>query len=318
VQRWTAQDIPDQTGRHVVVTGATSGLGREVALELARNRADVTLAVRDQDKGRRVADEIVAEIGGVHGRLDVARLDLADLESVRQCADDLLASARGVDVLVNNAGVMAIPRRETVDGFEMQLATNHLGPMALTLRLLPALAETGRVGRSSRVVTVSSGVHRMGRIDLDDLMGERRYQPWRAYGQSKLANLLFTAELQRRLDARSLPVAAYAAHPGYAATNLQSVGPTMRGSRVGAIATEWGNRLFAQSAAAGALPLLYAATVVGLPPGSYAGPDSWFEQRGHPTLVEMSAAAHDEAMAGELWRRSEELIGIRIDDVLPL
>lgn len=316
--RWTADDIPPLTGRHAVVTGANSGLGFHTALGLARHGADVTLAVRDRAKGERSLAALRAELattpGG--GAAELADLDLASLASVRSFADGLVASGRDLHVLVNNAGVMAIPRRETADGFEMQLGTNHLGHMALTLRLLPALVRTGSAGTASRVVTVSSGAHRMGRIDLDDLMGERQYRSWGAYGQSKLANLLFAFELQRRLDAHALPVGSYAAHPGYASTNLQAVGPQMRGSRIGARLAGWGNAVLGQSAAMGALPTLYAASVTGLAPGSYVGPDGFLEQRGYPTLVSTTPAARDESTAAALWERSEELIGVRFDDVV--
>lgn len=315
--RWTAADIPDQTGRRAVVTGATSGLGRWTALELVRAGADVVLAVRDEERGAATAEEILRGTSGSphQGTVEVRALDLADLGSVSRFADSLGADGARLDLLVNNAGVMAIPRRETVDGFEMQLGTNHLGHAALTLRLLPVLARTGAAGGTVRVVTVSSGVHRMGRIDLDDLMGERSYAPWRAYAQSKLANLLFAYELQRRLDMRGAPVASYAAHPGYAATGLQSVGPRMRGSRLGERASELGNRLLAQPADRGALPTLYAATVPGLPPGSYVGPDGPFEQRGWPTVVGSSARSRDEAMAARLFDVTEDLVGVRLADL---
>ncbi|HSN05840.1 MAG TPA: oxidoreductase [Candidatus Angelobacter sp.] len=317
---WDARDIPSLTGRHALVTGANSGLGYHTALELARHGADVTLAQRDRAKGEVALAALRAELAGADtpGALELAELDLARLESVRTLAESLLASGRDLHLLVNNAGVMAIPRRETADGFEMQLGTNHLGHMALTLLLLPALARTGRSGTASRVVTVASGAHRMGRIDLDDLMGEERYRPWRAYGQSKLANLLFAFELQRRLDALGVPVASYAAHPGYASTNLQTVGPRMRGSRVGVRLAGWGNAVLGQSAAMGALPTLYAATVAGLAPGSYIGPDGFLEQRGYPRVVSASDAARDESMAAALWARSEALIGISLDDVRTL
>jgi NAD(P)-dependent dehydrogenase (short-subunit alcohol dehydrogenase family) len=315
---WTASDIPDLTGRRAVVTGANSGLGFHTALELARHGAHVVLAVRDEAKGAEAAAHIAASLGGAEGTgvAEVASLDLADLASVRAFAASILDSGERLDLLVNNAGVMAIPRRLTTDGFEMQLGTNHLGPMALTLGLLPALVRTGGSGASTRVVTVSSGMHRRGRIELDDLMGERAYRPWAAYGQSKLANLLFAFELQRRLEALHLPVVSYAAHPGYAATNLQGVAPAMRGSAWGARMAALGNTLLAQPASMGALPALYAATVEGVPPGSYVGPDGFLEQRGHPRLVSTTAAAKDEAMAGRLWTASEDLIGIRFADVV--
>jgi len=314
--RWTADDIPPLTGRRAVVTGANSGLGFHTALELARHGAEVVLAVRDRPKGEAALDAMRTQLASQPGAgpVTLGSLDLASLDSVRDFADRLTAEGADLHLLVNNAGVMAIPRRETADGFEMQLGTNHLGHMALTLRLLPLLARTGDAGTRSRVVTLSSGVHRMGRIDLDDLMGTGKYRPWGAYAQSKLANLLFTFELQRRLDVAALPVGAFAAHPGYASTNLQSVGPQMRGSSLGARMAGWGNALLAQPAAMGALPTLYAATVPGLPPGSYVGPDGFLEQRGHPTLVSTTAAARDEGVAAALWARCEDLIGLRFPE----
>lgn len=314
MSRWTADDIPSLTGRRALVTGANSGLGLVTARELARHGAHVLLAVRDAGRGAAAQEQIRAEIGPDGGQVDVVRLDLADLASVRECADEV--GAEPLHLLVNNAGVMAIPRRETADGFEMQLGTNHLGHMALTLGLLPALARAGSTSAASRVVTVSSNAHKMGRIRLDDLMGSRRYQPWGAYGQSKLANLLFTFELQHRLDAVGLPIGAYAAHPGYAATNLQGVAPAMTGSSIGARLTELGNRLLAQPAEMGALPTLYVATEPGLPPASYAGPDGLLEQHGHPRLVGTTAAARDTRMAAALWDESESLIGMRFSDAV--
>jgi NAD(P)-dependent dehydrogenase (short-subunit alcohol dehydrogenase family) len=310
--RWTSADIPPLAGLRAVVTGATSGLGFETALELGRHGADVVLAVRDQVRGTASRAALEAALSGVPGQgsFEVAALDLASLDSVRSFAEGIAASGQTVNLLVNNAGIMAIPRRETVDGFEMQLGTNHLGHMALTLRLLPVLARTGAVGSASRVVTVSSNVHKTGRIDLDDLMGTRAYKPWAAYAQSKLANLLFTYELQRRLDASGLPVGAYAAHPGYAATNLSSVGPRMTGSAVRQWGARTADRLLAQSAAMGALPTLYAATVPGLAPATYVGPSGFMEQRGTPTIVRPRATATDESVAAGLWVRSEELIGL--------
>ncbi len=318
MSRWTAADIPDLSGRHALVTGASSGIGLETALELARHGAVVTLAVRDRTRGAAARDRIDAELAGVPGRgpVAVADLDLASLGSVADLAGSLLASGRPLHLLVNNAGVMAIPQRTTADGFEMQLGTNHLGHMALTLRLLPLLVRTGREGRTTRVVTVSSNLHKRGRIRLDDLQSAHDYKPWAAYSQSKLANLLFALELQRRLDAAGLPVASYAAHPGYAATNLQAAGPRMRGSSLELRLTDLANRVLAQPAAMGALPTLYAATVPGLPPGSYLGPDGFLAQRGHPSAQEPSAAARDESMAAALWSASEDLIGLTFDQVV--
>jgi NAD(P)-dependent dehydrogenase (short-subunit alcohol dehydrogenase family) len=286
---WTAADLPRLDGRTVVVTGANSGIGLVTARELARAGARVVLAVRDTARGERAAETIP-------GRSEVRRLDLADLASVRAFAG---AWEGDLDVLVDNAGVMATPERRTKDGFELQIGTNHLGHFALTNLLLPRIAD--------RVVTVSSGAHRAGRIDLDDLNWERRrYERWRAYGQSKLANLLFTLELQRRLEAAGSPVRALAAHPGWAATNLQRRTENLLQNTLMAI----GNRVLAQSDEMGALPTLYAATQ-DLPGNSYVGPDGRGEQRGHPTLVGRTAAASDEGTARRLWALSEELTGVR-------
>ena len=316
--RWTSDDIPPLAGRRAIVTGATSGLGFHTALELGRHGADVTLAVRDRTRGEASRKALETELAGVPGRgtFEVGDLDLASLESVQAFAEGVTASGQDLHLLVNNAGIMAIPRRETVDGFEMQLATNHLGHMALTLRLVPLLARTGSAGAATRVVTVSSNVHKTGSIDLDDLMGTRSYKPWGAYAQSKLANLLFTYELQRRVDAAALPIGSYAAHPGYAATNLSSVGPSMTGSKVQQWGTRVADKVLAQSAAMGALPTLYAATVAGLAPGSYVGPSSFNEWRGHPKLVTPRDTALDESVAAALWARSEDLIGLRFGDVV--
>jgi NAD(P)-dependent dehydrogenase (short-subunit alcohol dehydrogenase family) len=316
--RWTSVDIPPLTGRRAIVTGATSGLGFQTALELGRHGAEVTLAVRDRTRGEASRAALEAELAGVPGRgsFEVGELDLASLESVRAFAAGVVAAGQDLHLLVNNAGIMAIPRRETVDGAEMQLGTNHLGHMALTLRLLPLLARTGSQGAASRVVTVSSNVHKTGRIDLDDLMGTRSYRPWTAYSQSKLANLLFTFELQRKVDAAGLPIGSYAAHPGYSATNLSSVGPAMTGSTLRQWGAKVADRVFAQSAAMGALPTLYAATVPGLAPASYVGPSGFNELRGHPTLVSPRDTALDESVAAALWARSEELVGLRFDEVV--
>lgn len=286
--KWTAADLPDLGGRTFVVTGANSGLGLVAAHELGRAGARVVLAVRDTAKGERAA----ATIPGAH---EVRRLDLADLASVRAFAD---AWQDDLDVLINNAGVMAVPERRTADGFEMQIGTNHLGHFALTNLLLPRITD--------RVVTVSSGAHRIGKLNLDDLNWERRgYQRWGAYGQSKLSNLLFTLELQRRLSAAGSDVRAVAAHPGYASTNLQSRTENPVQNAVMAI----GNRILAQSDEMGALPELFAATQ-DIPGGSYVGPDGLGEQRGHPTLVGRSSAASDPEAAKRLWELSERLTGV--------
>jgi NAD(P)-dependent dehydrogenase (short-subunit alcohol dehydrogenase family) len=286
--KWTASDLPDLDGRTAIVTGANSGIGLVAARELARAGARVVLAVRSTEKGRAAA-------ASIQGTVDVRPLDLADLASVRAFAAGVDGN---VDLLINNAGVMAVPEARTKDGFELQIGTNHLGPFALTNLLLPQV--------TGRVVTVSSGAHRMGKIRLDDLNWERGgYHRWPAYGQSKLANLLFTLELQRRLTESGSDVRAVAAHPGYAATNLQQhTGSFLQNGLM------WvANRVVAQSDEMGALPTLYAATQ-DVPPAGYVGPDSWKEQRGHPTLVGRTSAASDEDTARRLWTLSEELTGV--------
>ncbi|MFE9773810.1 oxidoreductase [Streptomyces sp. NPDC005931] len=286
---WNETDLPDLTGRTVVVTGANSGIGRTAAEALARAGAHVVLAVRDPERGRAAAVTL-------SGSTEVRRLDLADLTSVREFA---AGWDRPLDILVNNAGVMMLPRQRTRDGFEMQFGTNHLGHFALTNLLLPYLTD--------RVVTLSSAAHRWGdaTIEFDDLDLTARYTPRRAYAQSKLANLLFTLELQRRLTEAGSPVRALAAHPGYAATNLQShaASPVLRACM------KAGNRFLAQDDRAGALPTLYAATQ-DLPGASYVGPDGFAETRGAPTLVGRSRAAADPLTARRLWAVSEELTGV--------
>ena len=303
-QRWTVADMPDLTGRTALVTGANSGLGFYTAQALARNGASVTLAVRDVTKGNQ-AKELM---GPVSGNLEVWRLDLSDLDSVRTFADAWsTAHSAGLDLLINNAGIMAIPRRESVDGHELQFATNHLGHFALTGLLLPALIAIPH----SRVVNVSSSAHRMARrINFEDLMGEKKYSQWGAYGQSKLANLLFTSELQRRLAANDLTVTASAAHPGFAATNLQGVSPAMRGARLEARITAIASKVIAQSPQMGALPILFAATMPGLPGNSYVGPGGRGEVKGHPKLVDRSQTAKDISQAQQLWQVSEDLTGV--------
>jgi NAD(P)-dependent dehydrogenase (short-subunit alcohol dehydrogenase family) len=300
-RKWTAEQIPDQRGRVAVVTGGNSGLGLVTARELARAGAHVVMACRDAGKAE-VARRAI-ETAVPSATVEVAALDLGSLASVRTFAESFLAAHDGLDLLVNNAGIMAPPRRVTADGFELQLGTNHLGHFALTGLLLGAME--GRA--DARVVTLSSGAHRIGRIDFSDLQRERRYNRWRAYGQSKLANLLFALELDRRLQANGSSVRSLAAHPGYAATNLQSTGPPMLDRMVMVV----GNAVIAQSAEMGALPSLYAATEPRLEGGTFIGPDGFAEQRGHPKPVAPSAAARDEAVARRLWDASEELTGVR-------
>ncbi|MDE3133937.1 MAG: SDR family NAD(P)-dependent oxidoreductase [Acidobacteriota bacterium] len=287
---FSTADVPDIPDKRVIVTGANSGIGQAAAQALAAAGAQVTLAVRNLEKGRSAAAAIA-------GKTEVRALDLASLASIREFA----AGWDGeIHLLINNAGVMIPPLSRTADGFELQFGTNHLGHFALTNLLLPHL--------SGRVVTVSSGAHRAGRIDFDDLNWERRrYRRWPAYGQSKLANLLFTAELQRRLTDAGSAVLSMAAHPGYAATNLQS----HSGSGFwDFVMRRLGNTLLAQTAAAGALPTLYAA-VAEIPGGSFAGPGGQQGLRGAPRVVGRSRRAKDEAVARRLWEVSEQLTDTR-------
>jgi len=287
---WTVDDIGDQSGRVFVVTGANSGLGLETARALALAGGHVVLAVRDEAKGGSATESI-------SGSTEVRHLDLADLTSVRRFAAGFVDP---LDVLINNAGVMGTRLDRTPEGFERQFATNHLGHFALTNLLLPKITD--------RVVTVSSTMHKVGRLDLADLNWERRrYRRWRAYSASKLANLLFAVELQRRLDAAGSPVRSLAAHPGWAATNLQS----HTGNLLEHAALKVCNLLLSQSAEHGAWPLLYAATA-DLPGGAYLGPSSLSESRGAPGFASRSTAATDEALAAALWTRSEQLTGVRI------
>jgi NAD(P)-dependent dehydrogenase (short-subunit alcohol dehydrogenase family) len=299
--KWETDQIPDQTGRTGLVTGASSGLGLVVARELARAGMEVTLACRDTGKGQAVAESITSVVPTA--RLSVEELDLANITSVRRFADRFSAARDRLDLLVNNAGVMAPPRRVTADGFELQFGTNHLGHFALTGLLCDLLESADK----ARVVSVSSTLHKVGRIDFEDLQGERRYRRVRAYAQSKLANLLFAFELERRLRARGSTTFSLAAHPGFAATSLQ----TAVTPRLVRPVMAMGNRLAAQSADMGALPLLYAGTVPGLAGGVFIGPDGRGEKRGYPTVVMPSRAAQDEETARRLWEVSEELTGVQ-------
>jgi NAD(P)-dependent dehydrogenase (short-subunit alcohol dehydrogenase family) len=286
---WSISDIPDQTGRTIVVTGANSGLGLVTARALAAAGARVICACRNTGKGEDA-------MAGQPGDWEVRPLDLADLSSVAAFATDLEGP---VDVLVNNAGLMAVPAQRTADGFEMQFGTNHLGHFALTGRLLPRITD--------RVVTMSSVMHRIGRIGLADLNWEhRRYHRWFAYGQSKLANLMFAYELQHRLLVAGSPVRSMSAHPGYAATNLQGRTETVQDRFTGLV-----NAVVAQPAGMGALPELYAATVVDLPGGTYVGPDGPGELHGHPRPVGSTGRSHDRVVQRELWSASEQLTDVR-------
>jgi NAD(P)-dependent dehydrogenase (short-subunit alcohol dehydrogenase family) len=299
--KWTAERIPDQSGRTAVVTGANSGLGLVTARELARVGARVVLACRNPEKGEAALRALEASTSAPEVELEA--LDLASLDSVRAFAERYLERHDGLDLLINNAGVMATPRRRTADGFELQFGTNHLGHFALTGLLIGTMERR----EDARVVTLSSTAHRTGRIAFDNLRGDRHYFRWRAYGQSKLANLLFALELDRRLRAAGSEVKSLAAHPGYAATNLQKAGPPL----ADALVMKVGNAVFAQSDEMGALPTLFAATEQGLEGGTYIGPDGLGEQRGHPKRVSPNRAARDEQVARRLWTVSEEMTGVR-------
>jgi len=304
---WTAADVPDLSGKTVVVTGANSGLGFEATRAFAEKGAHVVMACRSLDRGADAMTDIRDSVPAAS--LTLSELDLADLDSVRQFADEFAAEHGSLHVLCNNAGVMAIPRRETAQGFETQFGVNHLGHFALSARLFPTLRDTPG---ETRLVTMSSGLHERGRMEFDDLQGERDYDEWDAYAQSKLSNLLFAFELDRRLTAAGIDdVLSVGAHPGYAATNLQFRGPEASGSTLRYWLSKLGNAIFAQSAAMGALPLLYAATSPAVESGEYVGPQGLFGMRGTPGIAEPSDRARDPETAARLWDVSEELTDTR-------
>jgi NAD(P)-dependent dehydrogenase (short-subunit alcohol dehydrogenase family) len=300
---WTVEDMPDQGGRTAVVTGATSGLGLATAVGLARRGAHVVLTARDAGRGEAALGRLRSAVPAASA--EVGELDLARLGSVLAFAERTADRHQRLDLLVNNAGVMATPLGRTADGFELQIGTNHLGHFALTARLLPLLLAVP----GSRVVTVSSSGHRAGRIALDDLNWERRpYRRWPAYFQSKLANLLFAFELSRRLQRAGAGTESFAAHPGLSRSELSRSYPGLVG-RVQSLFMRATTPLMAQSSENGARPQLRAATDPGLPGGSYLGPDGRGEVRGAPVLVGSSARSRDEQTAAALWTRSAELTG---------
>ena len=314
--------MPELSETTIVVTGANSGLGYEATRIFAEKSATVVMACRSTDRGEDAAEAIAREAPSAS--LDVLELDLADLDSVRDFAAAFTGAYDDLHVLCNNAGVMAIPRRETADGFETQFGVNHLGHFALTGRLLDTLVETEG---ETRVVTQSSKAHESSEIDFDsvarsatgsangsavsnDPQRKRSYDKWAAYGQSKLANVLFAYELDRRLGAADHDVTSVACHPGYAATELQRRGPEMENSTVRKLLMEGANRVVAQSAEMGALPMVYAATASTIRGGEYIGPDGFRGMRGYPTRVESSDRSHDREVARRLWDVSEELTGV--------
>jgi NAD(P)-dependent dehydrogenase (short-subunit alcohol dehydrogenase family) len=295
--KWIDENIPDQSGKLVLVTGANSGLGFEVTRALARKGASVLMACRNLEKGEEAAAKVRAE--GPKGEVSLMQLDLADLGSVKRFAEEFRSEYDHLDILINNAGVMVPPYGQTVDGFELQFGINHLGHFALTGLLLNLLRHT----TNARIVTVSSYAHYFGLINFDDLNSQKSYQKWLAYGQSKLANLLFAYELQRRLSRNGQTLISVTAHPGYAETNLQHNSALFN----------FLNPLMAQSQEMGALPVLYAATRPEIKGGEYVGPDGFLAQRGYPHLARSSKRSHDEAVARRLWQVSEELSGVEYD-----
>lgn len=304
---WNASDIPDQSGRTAVVTGANSGIGYVTARELARRGARVVLACRSEERGTRALDRLRSEVPT--SQVEFRKLDLGDLGSVREFAEAYDRDGEGgggLDLLINNAGVMALPYRRTADGFETQFGVNHLGHFALTGLLLPRLLRTP----GARIVTVSSAFHALGNIDIGDLNSKHDYRRWIAYGRSKTANLLFVHELARRLAATGSDIVAAAAHPGYAQTNLQAAAPKMEGRKVVERAMWLGNRILAQPATAGALPSLYAATAPGVRPDSFTGPRvlGW---QGAPANSWRAKWTLNDAASERLWAASEGLTGVR-------
>jgi NAD(P)-dependent dehydrogenase (short-subunit alcohol dehydrogenase family) len=301
MDKWTADQIVDQSGRTFIVTGANSGLGFEAARELAHHGGMVIIAARDEAKGLDAVARIKAEQPSA--AVEYRAIDLADLESVRAFAASIVSGGIAVDVLINNAGIMFPPRKLSPQGFESQFATNHLGHFALT----GLLYDTLRRGRDARVVTVTSNLYKGGSIHFDDLSGEKSYSPQAFYQQSKFANVLFGLELDRRLRAAGAPVKSMLAHPGYSATNLQRSAQSALMRAVMQI----GNRLIAQSASMGALDELYAAVAPSAEGGKVYGPDGFREMRGHPVEVEPDSAARNEDTARRLWDLSEKLTGVR-------
>jgi NAD(P)-dependent dehydrogenase (short-subunit alcohol dehydrogenase family) len=303
--------MPDCSDRTVLITGANSGLGFEATKAFAAAGATVIMACRSTDRGSRAAADIRDRVGDTGATLNVRNCDLASLDSIDAFATGINEDYGALDILCNNAGVMAIPRQETADGFEKQLGVNHLGHFALTGRVLPLLL--GSPGES-RIVTHSSGAHESGEVDFEDLHRERSYGKWAAYARSKLANLLFAYELQRRLDAAGITdTLSVACHPGYAATNLQYRGPKQQGSTLRLWLMRAANAVLGQSAEQGALPLLYAATAPDVQGGDYYGPGGFLNMRGAPEKQSSTDASYDEADAETLWARSEALTGVEYE-----
>ncbi|MFB6216026.1 MAG: oxidoreductase [Candidatus Aenigmatarchaeota archaeon] len=300
---WTEEEMGDLGGKTVVVTGANSGLGYAATKKLARHGAEVVMACRSSEKSREALKSIKRDIPDPE--VILMELDLADLDSVRSFAGEFRRRYDSLDVLCNNAGVMALPRRETEDGFEMQLGVNHLGHFALTAHLMDLIIDSG-----GRVVNQSSMAHENGEMDFNDLMMEEEYSKWGAYSRSKLANLLFTYELDRRLKEIGSEACSVACHPGVSDTDLFRKGPRMEGSKIKLLLGSVLTGIFGQSPDRGCLPMLYAATSADIDGGEYIGPDGFKSMRGYPEKQESSEASHDGKDARKLWERSEELTGV--------
>ena len=311
-EKWTADMVPDQRGKLAVITGGNSGIGYETARVLAAKGGKIILAVRSVERGEAARDKLRREHAGAD--VTVMALDLSELAGVRRFAEAFGRQHNALPLLINNAGVMALPYRRTADGFEMQFGTNHLGHFALTALLLPALL----AAPNARVVTVSSGAHTRGQIAFDNLDGSKSYAPWTAYSQSKLANLLFAYELQRRFEAAGASAISVGCHPGYAETNLQAVGPRMAGSRVRETLMKVANSVFAQSAEMGALPTLYAAVADDVHGCDYIGPIGLMGMRGYPAKVRSNDLSYDVQLAQRLWQVSEELTGVSYELLAPV
>jgi NAD(P)-dependent dehydrogenase (short-subunit alcohol dehydrogenase family) len=301
--KWTAEQIPSQAGKTALVTGANSGIGYQAAVELAKHGAYVLMGCRSVPKGEAALARLKAEVPGA--KAELVELDMASLRSIRVFATAYVESGAALDLLLNNAGVMALPKREvTEDGFERQFGTNHLGHFALTGLLLPALAKAP----AARVVTVASLAHRNGKIDFDNLQSEKSYKPWDAYGESKLANILFAKELDRRAKAAGMGLVSVPVHPGVSVTNIFANGPGATGLK--AMVFKMLSPVLMQPDTAGALPTLYAATAPGVKGGEYIGPDGFMEMKGAPVVVQPKPQGQDMAVAKKLWEASEAATGV--------
>jgi NAD(P)-dependent dehydrogenase (short-subunit alcohol dehydrogenase family) len=303
--KWKSANIPDLTGKFALVTGANSGLGYYTCLELARKGAHVILAARNKDRGNAALEKIKSLLP--NAELQFMKLDLANIESIKHFADAFIEEYDKLDILINNAGVMAIPLMRTSQGFEMQFGTNHLGHFALTALLFDFMEKT----HGSRIVNVSSLMHKFGTIHFDDLNWEKSYSKWEAYSQSKLANLMFTLELNRRIQAAGLQTKVMASHPGYASTNLQIRGGELEGSKANVNVNKFLNKIIAQPAWKGALPSLYAATCEIAESGKFYGPSGLGSVRGYPREEKINPKFTDSEAAKKLWEESEKLTGIR-------